>query len=192
MKWYIVWGGRTPGIYTTWEECRAQIFGFKGARYKSFKDISRTEAEQLYREGLTTSTQPLPRAISVDAACSGNPGVLEYRGVDVESREVLFASQRYPKGTNNMGEFLAIVHAMAWMQQSGDYRPIYTDSQTAMAWVRNREVKSTLPHNADTALLWSHIDRALQWLRTHDLTPYTLLKWETHLLGEIPADFGRK
>lgn len=203
--WYVVWVGVTPGIYSSWVECKLQINGYKGARYKSFKDISRAEAEEIYTQGYAAAVakkrpkpQPkhavtiLPNAIAVDAASSGNPGKVEYRGVEVEGGAVLFASQLYPLGTNNMGEFLAIVHALALMHRQGINRPIYTDSVTALSWVRNKCVKSNLARTPKSALIWLHVDRALAWLLAHDITSYRIIKWPTEILGEIPADYGRK
>lgn len=132
------------------------------------------------------------RAIAVDAACSSNPGPMEYRGVWVGSGKVLFKSKLYPMGTNNMGEFLAIVHAMALMEQQGVYYDIYTDSNTAMSWIRKKVCKSTLPRTPQTLELWQHVERALFWIQTHDLSHFNVIKWDTKLYGEIPADFGRK
>jgi hypothetical protein len=43
-KWYVVWKGRAPGIYTTWADCEAQVKGFGGAQFKAFE--SQREAQQ--------------------------------------------------------------------------------------------------------------------------------------------------
>lgn len=207
-KYYIVWSGRVPGVYETWDECKRQVIGQAKSRYKSFKGISREEAEQIFAEGAPVYTQteatptvsPLihdlppihPDAIAVDAACSGNPGVMEYRGVVIETGDLLFHSGKYPKGTNNIGEFLAIVHALALMERQGYIVPLYSDSRTALSWVRNKRVKTNLVRDTKTEQLWQHIERALSWLTSHDLSRYTILKWDTDRRGEIPADFGRK
>lgn len=42
-KYYAVRQGVKPGIYKTWEDCQMQVKGYKGAEYKSFKDISEAE-----------------------------------------------------------------------------------------------------------------------------------------------------
>lgn len=193
-KWYIVWNGREPGVYESWDECRSQIHGFKGASYKAYKNISREKAEELFRSGGSAilATDVHPDGIAVDASSRGNPGKMEYRGVVVETKDEVFRSQIYPKGTNNMGEFLAIVHAMALMEKLGYYQPIYSDSKVALLWVANKKCKSNLVHDASTDLLWRHIHRAEQWLEAHDLSRYQILKWDTRSMGEIPADFGRK
>ncbi len=43
-KYYAVKKGRTPGIYLTWDDCKAMTHGYPGAIYKSFTD--KAEAEQ--------------------------------------------------------------------------------------------------------------------------------------------------
>ena len=207
-KYYVVWAGVNPGIYESWTECELQIKGFAGARYKSF--ATRQEAEEAlaaspddYRKPASSSRQPrptsspdhlppevLPNSLAVDAACSGNPGQMEYRGVYVGSgQQVFHFGPLY--GTNNIGEFLAIVHGLALMQQRGLDLPLYSDSVNAMSWVRQRKCKTKLPRNARTEELYRLIERAEQWLQTHTYTT-PILKWDTPRWGEIPADFGRK
>ncbi|WP_129044522.1 ribonuclease H family protein [Companilactobacillus metriopterae] len=43
QKYYAVRIGKNPGIYNTWAECKAQVDGFVGARYKSFTSLSEAE-----------------------------------------------------------------------------------------------------------------------------------------------------
>ncbi len=43
-KVYAVRKGRTPGIYMTWDDCKAQVDGFAGAEYKSFADPAEAAA----------------------------------------------------------------------------------------------------------------------------------------------------
>ena len=219
-KYYVVWVGVTPGIYTSWTDCQLQVNGYKGARFKSFS--SRSEAEVAYqsspddyvtppgskpkaesasssdggeRRGMTGADAPLPKevienALAVDAACSGNPGQMEYRGVHVGSRQQLFHfGPTY--GTNNIGEFLAIVHGLALLKQKQLDLPLYSDSRNAILWVKKKKCKTTLPRNAKTEALFQLIERAERWLSTNTYTT-PILKWETSQWGEIPADFGRK
>ena len=138
---------------------------------------------------------PLPMeveadAIAVDAACSGNPGPMEYRGVDLRTGQELFHFGPI-QGTNNIGEFLAIVHALALQKKEGATRTIYSDSRTAIIWVSKKHCKTTLPRTPENAYLYNVIARAEHWLRVHSY-PNKLLKWETERWGEVPADFGRK
>ncbi|TDQ42757.1 viroplasmin family protein [Aureibacillus halotolerans] len=207
-KYYTVWKGRKPGIYTSWADCEKQIKGYSGAAFKSFP--TRQEAEVAFkgdtskRAGVkqkdsfstskkkSTNSTYISKSISVDAACSGNPGVMEYQGVDTETGKLIFHEGPFQEGTNNIGEFLAIVHALAMLKEKGDETtPVYSDSATALAWVRKKKCNTTLVQNATTKRLWDLIQRAETWLRTE--TYHTsLLKWETKQWGEVKADFGRK
>ena len=128
--------------------------------------------------------------LCVDAACSGNPGPMEYRGVHLPSGREVFRFGPI-QGTNNIGEFLAIVHALALMKQRGVAMPVYSDSVSGMAWVRNRKAKTTLERNAQTAQALDLVARAEKWLRENGVG-VPVLKWNTEEWGEIPADFGRK
>ncbi len=205
QKYYVVWEGVRPGVYESWAECQAQIKGFPNARYKSFK--TREEAEQAFRGSFadyisqsTVSKKEAPRpqdmegvvweSWSVDAACSGNPGAMEYQCVHTRTRTQIF-HQKFELGTNNIGEFLAIVHALALQAKEGTRLPIYSDSQIAIGWVRKGKCKTTLPLNPKTRTLHELIRRAEHWLATHQWD-IPLLKWDTERWGEIPADFGRK
>ena len=129
-------------------------------------------------------------AIAVDAGCSGNPGPMEYRGVYLGNTQQLFHYGPV-HGTNNIGEFLAIVHALALIKQKGLQMKVYSDSYNAILWVRKRQCKTKLARSPQTEGLFQLIARAEQWLvRNPDHAP--VLKWETAQWGEIPADFGRK
>jgi ribonuclease HI len=127
----------------------------------------------------------------VDAACKGNPGILEYRGVDTKSGAELFRQGPFPEGTVNLGEFLAIVHALGLLKKMDSDWPVYSDSRTAIAWIKAKRIKTNLKRTAKNEQLFILIDRAITWLKTN---PYQnrILKWETAWWGEIPADFGRK
>ena len=123
--------------------------------------------------------------IYTDGACSGNPGPMEYRGVDLRSgRELFHLGPMH--GTNNIGEFLAIVHALALLKKQGVKR-----SRNALLWVRQKQCKTRLERNAQTEGLFQLIDRAVIWLRNNKIE-VPLLKWQTKEWGEVPADFGRK
>lgn len=210
MKWYVVWVGNNPGIYETWEDCKLQVENFPGARYKGFK--TREEAIMALRGdnesemGILRSIANANRrivnyeafpdivvdSIAVDAACSGNPGVMEYRGVSVRTGEQIFHKGPFPHATNNIGEFLAIVHALALMKQQGNTTmPIYSDSRTGMAWVRDRMCRSKLAPSAKNAELLKIVRRAEVWLQSNTYSN-RIIKWNTEEWGEIPADFGRK
>ncbi|MPM99650.1 Ribonuclease H [bioreactor metagenome] len=134
---------------------------------------------------------PVTESLSVDAACSGNPGNMEYRGVYTKTGEQVFHQGPFPEGTNNIGEFLALVHGIALLKQKNLSMPIYTDSRTAMAWVKKKKAKTELERTARNEHLFDLIDRAEKWLVENEYST-EILKWHTEAWGEIPADFGRK
>lgn len=218
QKYYVVWQGKKPGIYVSWAECEKQIKGVAGAKYKSYE--SHSLAEQAFRLGpeLAASVterqtkgepmlsvdemgmtvvradasgpKPELKAIAVDAACSGNPGVMEYQGVYVASRTRLFHFKA-PVGTNNIGEFLAIVHGLAFMKKNNMSEILYSDSVNAINWVRAKQCRTKLPLTPETEKLFEIIRRAEAWLHNNRYTT-EIRKWDTDRWGEIPADFGRK
>lgn len=195
-KFYVVWNGRNVGVYSDWDSCKMQIEGFKGAQYKSFPD--RASAEDAFRNGyeasqnpIANSQQPIGQSIAVDAACSGNPGKVEYQGVFVETKTHLFKSPVFEGGTNNIGEFLAIVHCLAWQQKKKISFPIYSDSLNAQKWVREGVCKTKLVENEKNKYLFEVIRRAEKWLKENSFR-VPIYKWRTDIWGEIPADFGRK
>jgi ribonuclease HI len=198
-KYYVVWVGRKPGIYTTWAECSEQVSGFSGAKFKSFANEAQAqEAFQLGWEksigtmpALTLPPEVIADSLSVDAACDGSPGNLEYRGVYTKTGKELFHVGPIENGTNNIGEFLAIVHALSLLKQQGKASPVYSDSRTALKWVKQKNVRSKLPRNQETEKIWSLVDRALTWLENNSY-PNKLIEWNTEDWGEIRADFGRK
>jgi ribonuclease HI len=205
QKYYVVWEGQNPGIYDNWEDCLLQTKGYPGAKYKSF--TSQKEAEEAFYQGpqlqkRSPSKRPRhqlhppsdldPLALSVDAACSGNPGDMEYRGVWVSTGEEYFRKGPFHQGTNNIGEFLALVHAAALLKKSGiTSTPIYTDSRTAMAWIRKKKANTKLKFDHRNRKLKELIGRAEAWLQKNTISN-PIKKWETKNWGEIPADFGRK
>lgn len=138
-----------------------------------------------------TSIRPQLPALAVDAACSGNPGLLEFRGVIADTGTEIFRRGPFPKGTNNIGEFLALVLGLAYLKQHNLPWTLYTDSVTALAWVRQKKCKTKLEFDNTNLELLMMIRKAEQWLAQNTYTT-RVLKWETSLWGEIPADFGRK
>ncbi len=206
-KFFVVWEGKEPGIYRSWVECKRQTHGYEGAIFKGFATeaeareamlspawdyigknakVKKPTKEQIEKVGM-----PDWESLSVDAACSGNPGVMEYRGVYSKTGEEIFRQGPFKEGTNNIGEFLALVHGLAMLKQKDNLLPIYTDSKTAIAWVKAKKARTKLEKNETNAVLFDLIARAEKWLAENKYTT-PVLKWETEVWGEIPADFGRK
>ena len=171
QKYYTVWKGRQTGVFNTWKEAEEQVKGFETAQYKSFDGLK--EAEDAFKGNYWQSVQKSVNvtsnkqtkssalvgkynveSISVDAACAGNPGKLEYQGVETGTKRVLFSMGPFPQGTVNIGEFLAIVHGLAFLKKHNSSLPIYSDSKTAISWVKNKAIKTNLERNKKTEELF--------------------------------------
>jgi ribonuclease HI len=211
-KFYVVWSGKQTGIFTTWDECKKQVIGVKGAKYKSFSSEheakeafqlgygsniqtkekgTKEKGEQLSLLAVENQSEYIKESLSVDAACSGNPGDMEYKGVYTKNGKEIFHFGPVPNGTNNIGEFIAIVHALALMKEKNSNLPVYSDSLTAISWVRKKKANTNIPRGETTEQVWNLIDRAEKWLQKNTYSN-EILKWETKIWGEIKADFGRK
>ncbi len=204
-KFYVVWNGREKGIFTSWDDCKKQVDGFEGAKYKSYEsEVEATraftaDAPNFFAAKKTSSvlkvaknTKIITPSICVDAACSGNPGKMEYQGVDTQTGKHLFHQGPFPDATNNVGEFLALVHGLAYLQKHNlTDMPIYSDSRNAILWITNKECKTKLELTKRNGPVFDLIRRGEQWLKSNKYQN-PILKWETQDWGEIPADFGRK
>ncbi len=210
QKYYVVWKGRLRGIFSSWAECEAQVSGYVGAEYKAFE--SRREAERAFaatyaaykgkpassQKWLFAAAKPIIPSIAVDAACSGSPGPLEYQGVETETGKQVFKEGPFADGTNNVGEFLAIVEAMKWLEGRHLDWPIYSDSENAIGWVKAKKCNTRLARLPSNKRLFALIADAEHTLRswgnsTAEISKSVrLMKWDTGAWGEIPADFGRK
>lgn len=214
-KFYVVFEGRHPAVYEDWNDALEQVEDFPGAKFKGYNSCEEAveafrcflavndaplgqilvNASRLEKESATKSYADFPEidleGWAVDASCLGNPGVMEYRGVELRTGREIFRVGPFPDATNNIGEFLAIVHALALQYNEGKWHTIYSDSATGMAWLRTRKVKTTLKRTAANERVFQLLARAVTWLSTHHYEA-RVLKWQTDLWGEIPADFDRK
>jgi ribonuclease HI len=206
-KFYVVWFGNPTGIFKSWKDCKRSIDGVKGAQYKSFLTLAeaKTAFNKEFKDyrGKSTNKKTLSAAelakigtpnlysIAVDAASSGNPGIMEYRGVDTQTQKPLFHQGPFQQGTNNVGEFLALVHGLVFLKNQGSNRILYTDSRIAMGWVKKKKCNTKLEKSAKNTYLFELVLRAENWLKLNIYTT-KVVKWETKAWGEIPADFGRK
>ncbi|MBI2794663.1 MAG: ribonuclease H family protein [Ignavibacteria bacterium] len=207
-KWYVVWIGHSPGLYPSWDKCRDQVEGYPGSRYRAYDTLA--EAKEAFEKGLpkqivkhapadhvslgktkSGARGPIVPSISVDAACNMTTGVMEYRGVDTQTGVELFRMGPFSASSNNLGEFLAVVHALGMQKKNSGNLPVYTDSKTALAWVRKKHAKTTVAPSDKNSELFALINRAEEWLRTNAYDN-RVLKWDTDKWGENPADFGRK
>ena len=214
-KFYVVWQGREAGIYDSWATCETQVKGI-AAKYKGF--ATREAAEKAFAEGyemhipfnFPTNNKPVATiingtispeemmqrgvklpALAVDAACSGNPGMMEFRGVIADTGTQVFHRGPYVDGTNNIGEFLALVLGLAYLKKEKLDWALYSDSKTAISWVRQKQCKTKLLWSTKNQDLLLAVRAAEKWLHENTWTT-PIYKWETERWGEIPADFGRK
>lgn len=202
---YVVWKGRKPGIYASWDACQRQTDGFAGARFRGYYSLEeallafknptpgngpKKDQRAVSRLTKAPATPVVYPCICVDGAYSGNTGLMEWQCVSLPDGEIIFKSQPM-RGTNNIAEFLAIVSALAHCKTHGITLPIYSDSGTARAWVRNRKAKTKLPATPENEPAHLLIQRAEKWLdanKRHN----RVLTWDTATHGENPADYGRK
>ena len=205
-----MWKGFSPGIYDSWEECKLQVTGFPGAEYKSFD--SQEAATKAYRGDYneqiqllrsiamnrreTVNYEAIPDiikdSIAVDGACSGNPGPMEYRGVDVMTGAEIFHVGPLADGTNNVAEYLALIHVLAFLKKTNNTETVvYSDSRTALSWLRNRGHKSKLARTKNNDKIFDMLARADKWIQSN-VSYNRVIKWDTEKWGEIPADFDRK
>ena len=206
-KYYVVWDGWNPGIYTDWEECKEQVLNYPNAKYRGYENEDEAVAafsapyqprahtphtpKEPKRVANPAIGKPITDAIAVDAACRGNPGKMEYRGVYIRNGAQIFHVGPFEQGTNNIGEFLALVHGLAYMKKNGFEQPIYSDSANAISWIKQKKCKTKLVQTSKNAPIFDMIARAEKWLAENEYHTQ-IIKWETKVWGEIPADFGRK
>ena len=207
-KYYVVWEGKETGVFSSWDTVKKLVQGYEGAKYKSF--VSKVEADKAIKKNfsdykgkvtkkkaLSTTEKatygiPIKNSLTVDAACSGNPGKMEYRGVLHHNKQEVFKMGPFKNGTNNIGEFLALVHGISLLNKKGLHAlPIYSDSRIAMSWVKKKVCRTNVTFDSSNSGLLALIHRAERWLKENSFNN-PILKWETKAWGEIPADFGRK
>jgi len=207
-KYYVIWKGKETGVFSSWDKVKKLVQGYEGAKYKSF--VSKEEATKAIKKkysdyqgsnskktALSDADKvrfgvPIKNSLTVDAACSGNPGKMEYRGVLHHNNQEVFKMGPFKNGTNNIGEFLALVHGISLLKNKGLHSlPIYSDSKIAMSWVKKKTCRTNITFDTSNKDLLTLIQRAEKWLKENSFRN-PILKWETKAWGEIPADFGRK
>lgn len=140
----------------------------------------------------TEQTQRPASGIAVDASCNMNSDdrTIEYRGIILETGDIFFYKS-FPKGgSNNIGEFLALVHALALLKNQGIKADVFSDSLTALKWVQKRKANISPKIEGQYPEIMKIVERAERWLQSNEFVEP--LKWNTKQWQEIPADFGRK
>ena len=207
-KYYVIWKGKETGVFSSWDNVKKLVQGVEGAKYKSFgskaeaniaikKKYSDYQGYNSKKIALSDADKkrfgvPIKNSLTVDAACSGNPGKMEYRGVLNHNKQEVFKMGPFKNGTNNIGEFLALVHGISLLKKKGLHSlPIYSDSKIAMSWIKKKTCRTNITFDVSNSDLLTLIHRAEKWLKENSFSN-PILKWETKAWGEIPADFGRK
>ena len=207
-KYYVIWKGKETGVFSSWDKVKKLVQGVEGAKYKSFgskaeaniaikKKYSDYQGNNSKKIALSDADKarfgvPIKISLTVDDACSGNPGKMEYRGVLHHNKQEIFKMGPFKNGTNNIGEFLALVHGISLLKKKGLHSlPIYSDSKIAMSWIKKKTCRTNITFDASNSDLLTLIHRAEKWLKENSFSN-PILKWETKAWGEIPADFGRK
>lgn len=146
-KFYVIWVGREPGIYSDWPTAQKQIMKFSGAKYKSFP--SKAEAEAAFAGGTVSSDANLSAppvktdiVIYCDGGCDPNPGKAG-SGVAVYQNDQL--SQLWygmfnPNGTNNTAELNALYYSLRLAQHAinqGLSAQILCDSMYSIQCIRD-------------------------------------------------------
>lgn len=190
MKYYAVKKGRTKGVFYTWEDCKKQVDKFPKAEFKSFSTL---EEANNFVIGEKISPAPKLRtkwndnSLNCDGGYSSSTKVMDFRILDTYHGDVILY-RKYPWGTNNIAEFLALVFAMMYIKENSKHdKVIYSDSVTAITWVKNKAV-NTLFNTSDIP----DIKKCLDFLSNENLSDYKVEKWKTKEWGQIPSDFNRK
>lgn len=129
--------------------------------------------------------------LCVDASYLPKKQILEFRGILLhENNRIVFSEKINTKATNNIGEFLAIYYAIKYLYDNKIKMPVYSDSITAISWIRKKHVNTTFTDD-NSNKIFELIYQALEFLYTNDIDT-EIIRWKTKQWGEIPADYGRK
>ena len=205
-KFYVVRKWKKVWIFDSRDECKENVNWFSDAKYKSFEN--KKDAEIAFQEWWKNyyevksvtkrekvKNEDIPffaKSIAVDAACSGNPWKMEYRWIDLQTWDEIF-HEKFAIWTNNVWEFLAIVHWLKYLQNKKD-KVIYSDSRIAISRVNQWKCKThlkTKDWNSDFEGLFKAVKNAEIWLKENWIKN-KILKRNTEKWWEIPADFWRK
>lgn len=210
VKYYVVWNGRKKWVFNNRPQAEKSVRWFPSAQFKSF--LTKAEADSAFAgdyedyKGVDTKWQQLSDAeksrygqpdknsICVDAACSGNPWDLEFRGVDLKTKKELFRYGPFKNWTTNIGEFLALVVGAKLIVENASHhdKTLYSDSKIALWRLQKGKCRTQLQQTPQNDQIFQRIQKAEEWLSRHDISTLSIKKRHTKAWGEIPSDFGRK
>lgn len=187
MSYYGVKRGRIPGIYNSWKECELQVKGFSDAKFKKFNTIE--EAEEYLNQVEDIQNEQPTEGLAVDASLIKD-NVGEYQIFDIKTQKIIYNSGIYQNTTVNIMEFLAIACAILIIDSNENFKDysIYSDSATALTWIRNKEIKTNNSPDPNTL---NELRAAIEYIKVRPGN-IPVKKWNTKVLKDIPADFKRK
>jgi ribonuclease HI len=132
--------------------------------------------------------------IVVDGSYLGNLDRMEYQAIGLPQNAIIFSDGPYRGGGASIAEFLGLVKGLQYLENRQMDMLIYSDSKTALSWVRRCKVNSVILKRDDCPdQVKEMVQDALGWLRSNtDFTKGRFRKWHTTFWGENPADYGRK
>ena len=198
MKYYVIREWKQTWIFTSRDECKDFVVWVKWAKYKSFKTLAEAEeALEKWFEPYYTKEKRFEKdipfeknSIAVDAACSHNPWMTEYQWIDLTTWQQIF-HEKLGEWTNNIWEFLALVHWLSYLKKLNSDKAIYSDSKRAIKRVSEWKCKTNLTKTPENEQIFNLVKRAEKRLAENKYST-KILKRKTEDRWEIPADFGRK
>ena len=165
-KFYAVWAGHKPGIYTTWAEAEKQVKGYPKAGFKSFPTLAL--AKEAFANGTKTAKEPTQQHESLgssnstngtstsdvdifcDGACNPNPGK-SGTGIAIYKKQQLdqlWYGLHNPSGTNNTAELLGLYHSLMFAKtvvETGQSVAVHCDSKYSIdcitTWAKGWKAK---------------------------------------------------
>ena len=207
MKYYVVHKGRKPGIYNSWDECKAQVDGFNGPIFKKFEN--KDDAEIFLKEGFKnikinkpTKKENIDKKneklindelnndekkifIYTDGSCiKFNNGIFKAGyGIYIPSKKIKISEPLLnQKQTNNRAELLSILESIKYLNEEEKKNKIViiTDSQYSMYIFKDtglRYEKDNYMKDGKEVLNKDLIKRALEIKRKYNIS---LLKIRAH------------
>ena len=166
-KFYAVKKGKKTGIFSTWDECKEQVTGFKGAVYKSFKTLSEAEAFLEKNEEKIENIEEVDGAYAyIDGSFDRINGIYGSGVVIVDGdkrHEYKHAGNRedYAQLHNVAGELEAAKFVM-WYAVDKKIKEItlFYDYQGIEAWAVG-DWKANLPYTQDYVKFYNKVKTAV-------------------------------
>lgn len=152
-KCYAVKQGRVPGIYSTWEECEANVKGYSGAEFKKFDSEQAASSylgEVYSQQAEVLSSRTSDVDIYVDGSYNADTNKYGY-GVYIDDgnhKHILCGNGDCTSGGRNIeGEIAGATVALEWVLRHPEYKSttVYFDYNGIGAWA-NKNWKANEPY----------------------------------------------